>query len=302
MEPHWVKLLELRRQDIAEVAVHGAIAWVHGDSLVRSMGSVTTFGRSLMKPYQMKVFARDLATGLSGEAQALALSSHNAEPSQLTAVRSMLAGDDARLLQTPPSLPMPGSTNLATSPERLHHPCSGKHAAILTGCKLRGWPRENYLDPGHPYHAAYLQELRAVLGSAWTPQVTAIDGCGLPTHSMTLEEMAKLFAALVTNRSSDWIWPAMVNRPELIGGKGRLDTAIMIAGKGQVLAKEGADGLLGLAIDHPTYPRGLGIVIKIAHGWDPKMTGYIASHVLKGLGFEYPGPLPPAGQVVIPSQ
>ena len=32
------------------------------------------------------------------------------------------------------------------------------------------------------------------------------------------------------------------------------------AGQGRVLAKEGADGLLGLAIDHPDYPRGLLVV------------------------------------------
>ena len=31
---------------------------------------------------------------------------------------------------------------------------------------------------------------------------------------------------------------------------------------GAVLAKEGADGLLGMAIQHPDYPDGLGVVIK----------------------------------------
>ena len=38
------------------------------------------------------------------------------------------------------------------------------------------------------------------------------------------------------------------------------------------LAKEGADGLLGLSVDHPDWPDGLGIVIKIAHGWNSQAT------------------------------
>lgn len=302
MEQQWVKLLECKRQGVPEVAVHGAVAWVHGDSLVRSLGNVTTFGRSLMKPYQMKVFAQELASGYSPEAQAIALSSHNAEPSHLAAAQSMLPGAESGLLQTPPSLPMPGSVSKVTTAERWHHPCSGKHAAILSGCKHRGWSRDNYLDPSHPYHAAYREALRTVLGPSWTPSITAVDGCGLPTHAMTLKEMGTLFAALVAHRAQDWIWAAMVGHPELIGGQGRLDTAIMIAGQGRVLAKEGADGLLGLAIVHPDYPRGLGIVVKIAHGWDPRMMGYIASHILMPLGIAYKGPAAPSGQVCIMSQ
>ncbi|MEC8423379.1 MAG: hypothetical protein VX000_06355, partial [Myxococcota bacterium] len=55
---------------------------------------------------------------------------------------------------------------------------------------------------------------------------------------------------------------------------------------GRVIAKEGADGLLGLAIDHPDYPDGLGVVIKIAHGWNPQATWYVARGILGVLGFE----------------
>ena len=299
MEQQWAKLLELQRQGIAEVAIHGAVAWVHGALTIRSLGRVTTFGRSLMKPYQIKVFAKDLATAIGPEAKAVALSSHNAELLQLAAAKSMLPKDEAKFLLTPPSHPLSGSTDPKAHQDRWHHPCSGKHAAILMGSKLRGWSQLDYLSANHPYHQAYLAELRTVLGSGWTPAVTASDGCGLPTHTMTLDDMAKLFAALVANRHEDWIWSSMVEFPELIGGHGRLDTAIMQAGKGKVVAKEGADGLLGLAIDHSDYPNGLGIVIKTAHGWDPKMMGYIASRVLKPLGIDYPGPDAPAGQTII---
>ena len=45
----------------------------------------------------------------------------------------------------------------------------------------------------------------------------------------------------------------------------------------EILAKEGADGLLGLSVDHPDWPDGLGIVIKIAHGWNSQATWWCQS-------------------------
>ena len=88
------------------------------------------------------------------------------------------------------------------------------------------------------------------------------------------------------------LWEAMVRKPDLIGGFNRLDSSIIKAGGGQVIAKEGADGLLGLAVDHPDYPDGLGIVIKIAHGWNAQATWYVARSVLGVLGFELRNPYP----------
>ena len=80
--------------------------------------------------------------------------------------------------------------------------------------------------------------------------------------------------------------------PDLIGGFNRLDSTIIKAGGGHVLAKEGADGLLGLAIEHEDWPEGLGIVIKIAHGWNSQATWYIARAVLGVLGIDLRNPYP----------
>ncbi|MCX6107517.1 MAG: asparaginase [Proteobacteria bacterium] len=284
MQNQWVPLLDCLREDVPEVTVHGAVAWVHGDQLIHNYGTTLCYGRSLMKPYQIKVFAQDLDAVLGWEAKAIAVASHNAETAQLAAARSILSNADLRWLQTPAALPLVTAGSRAKKPTRWNHPCSGKHAAILAGCKLRGWSRHDYLTADHPYFAAYLAELRAVLGADWTPAVTAVDGCGLPTLTMTIQEMATLFAALAALKENDWIWPAMVRHPELVGGRNRLDTAILVAGDGKIVAKEGADGLLGLAIDHPSYPRGLGIVIKIAHGWDPKATWFVAAKILEKFG------------------
>ena len=63
------------------------------------------------------------------------------------------------------------------------------------------------------------------------------------------------------------------------------------AGEGTVIAKEGADGLLGMAIEHPDFPKGLGIVVKIAHGGTPKPWN-VARALLGVLGINLRNPYP----------
>ena len=94
------------------------------------------------------------------------------------------------------------------------------------------------------------------------------------------------------DKDSDWIWDSMTKYPDLIGGFNRLDSTIIKSCGGRVLAKEGADGLLGLSIIHDDYPKGLGVVIKIAHGWNPQATWYVARAVLGVLGFTLRNPYP----------
>jgi len=101
-----------------------------------------------------------------------------------------------------------------------------------------------------------------------------------------------MFAGLAKEKDDDWIWDSMCEYPDLIGGFNRLDSTCIKAGNGRVLAKEGADGLLGLSIIHDNYPNGLGIVIKIAHGWNSQATWYIARAVLGVLGFDLRNPYP----------
>jgi L-asparaginase II len=153
-----------------------------------------------------------------------------------------------------------------------------------------GWNRAGYTLPQHPFFRAYMDCVRRVLGAGWEPLRVARDGCGLPTISNTVTELALLFASLARTKDDDWIWEAMARHPDLIGGFNRLDSTILKACGGRVLAKEGADGLLGLSILHPDFPAGLGVVIKIAHGWDPRATWYVARGVLGVLGFELRNP------------
>jgi L-asparaginase II len=134
--------------------------------------------------------------------------------------------------------------------------------------------------------------VRRFLGADWTPLRVARDGDGLPSLSMTVNDLGRCYAGLAREKDEDWIWESMVRHPDLVGGFNRLDTTIIKSCHGQVIAKEGADGLLGMAISTPDYPDGLGVVIKIAHGWNPQATWYIARGILGVLGFSLRNPYP----------
>ncbi len=287
----WVPLVDYRRNGISEVTIHGAVSWVSGKNVIHAWGgNVMCYGRSMMKPLQLKVFAKDLDQILPIESKAVSVASHNAEPEHIKAIQAILKPSEMGLMQTPFALPMVQFGRQMRRARRWYHPCSGKHAAILRGCQIRGWSRVGYTWPHHPYHQSYLGIVRRALGSDWNPQVTAKDGCGLPTISMTVTELARVYADLAVTRDDDWIWQAMVEKPDLVGGFNRLDSTILKSCGGHVIAKEGADGLLGLAIKHPEFPEGLGVVIKVAHGWDTTATWFVARYVLGVLGFKLRNP------------
>jgi len=243
----------------------------------------------MMKPLMMKVFATELAD-LSGEKKAISVASHNGDAQHVAAAQSLLPEDDHGFMQTPLDVPLIQFGRQVRRPRRWFHCCSGEHAAILEGCRRKGWEQVGYMLPGHPFFSAYLGILRRFLGNSWSPLKVARDGCGLPTASNTVNELAILYAGLATHRNEDWIWEAMCAEPDLVGGFNRLDSTILKAGQGKVLAKEGADGLLGLSVDHPDYPNGLGITIKVAHGWNSQASWYLARGILGSLGFELRNP------------
>jgi len=287
----WVPLLEIRRNNIPECTIHGSISWVSGDRLIYAYGgNVVCYGRSMMKPVMMRVFAEELDPVLNWEQKAVSVASHNGDTEHVRAVKSILLESELGLMQTPFSLPLMQFGRQRRRPRRWYHTCSGEHAAVLRGCKLKGWPRAGYTLPHHPFALAYLEEVRKILGADWEPEVIAKDGCGLPTLSQTVTELARMYATLVTRKDTDWIWESMVRCPDLIGGFNRLDSTILKSCDGKVIAKEGADGLLGLAIEHPDYPDGLGVVVKIAHGWNTYASWVVARWVLGVLGFTLRNP------------
>ena len=288
----WEPLVDYRRNGVSETTIHGAVAWYSGGKNIHSFGgNVLCYGRSMRKPLMLKVFSEELSD-LNWDQKAISVASHNGTSEHVKAAQSLLPQSDWGLMQTPLDLPLVQFGRQVRRARRWYSNSSGQHAAILLGCRRKGWNRAGYTLPSHPFFFAFLEEIRHFLGKDWNPQRIARDGDGFPTLSNTVNELAACYAGLAKEKDENWIWEAMVTNPDLVGGFNRLDTTIIKTCKGNVIAKEGADGLLGLSIIHDDYPEGLGVVVKIAHGWNPQATWYVARGILGVLGMELRNPYP----------
>ena len=289
----WVPLVDYRRNGVSENTIHGAVAWFSGTQCIHSFGgNVLCYGRSMMKLLYIKAFAKELATTTNWKQKAISVASHNGSAEHVEAAQSLLSESEWGLMRTPLDIPLVQFGRQVRRPRRWFNNSSGHHAAILKACRLRGWNRAGYTLPSHEVFDAYMAVVRRYLGQEWSPLRVARDGDGLPTVSMTVNDLAQCYAGLARDKEEDWIWEAMHRHPDLVGGFNRLDTTVIKSCHGQVIAKEGADGLLGLAISTPQYKEGLGVVIKIAHGWNPQATWYIARGILGALGFSLRNPYP----------
>ena len=291
----WEPLVDFRRMDISENTIHGAISWAHGTEIIHSFGgNVLVYGRSMMKPLMMKTFADVLEREkITWEQKAISCSSHNGDTEHVATAQSLLTESEWGLMQCPLDVPLIQFGRQVRRPRRWFHTCSGEHAAMLKALRVMGINRAGYTLPSSPWFNKYLEVLRKIMKNPeWTPTRVAKDGCGLPTVSNTVDELAVMFSGIAREKDEDWIWEAMNRHPDLIGGFNRLDSTCIKAGKGKLIAKEGADGLLGLSIIHPEWERGLGIVIKIAHGWNAQATWYVARAVLGVLGIKLRNPYP----------
>ncbi|MCB0350621.1 MAG: asparaginase [Bdellovibrionales bacterium] len=287
----WEPLVDYRRNGVSENTIHGAVSWYSGDTPIHSFGgNVLCYGRSMMKPFYVKVFEKELGETLNERQKAISVASHNGSAEHVEAAQSILPEGEWGLMLTPLDLPLVQFGRQVRRPRRWYNNSSGHHAALLKGSRMKGWNRAGYTLPSHPIFHHYMELMKTYLGQDWRPKRIARDGDGLPTVSMTVNELAHCYAQLAVEKG--WIWESMCKHPDLVGGYNRLDTTIIKSCKGKVIAKEGADGLLGLAIEHPEFPKGLGVVIKIASGWNPQATRYIARGVLGVLGFELRNPYP----------
>ena len=278
--------MDYRRAGVSETTIHGAVAWAHGGEVIHAFGgNVLCYGRSMMKPLMMKVFA-DVLDDLSWEQRAISVASHNGTPEHIAAAQSILSKGEWGLMQTPLDVPLVQFGRQVRRPRRWYHCCSGEHAAILRGAQRKGWPRVGYMLPGHPFFKGFVDVLRRDLGEDWEPARVARDGCGLPTVANTVSRGGALLQPAA--RREDWIWEAMTRAPDLVGGFNRLDSTILKAVATACWPRRARTACWGSPWTTPV-PRGLGIVIKIAHGWN---AGHLVHRpgILGSLGIELRNP------------
>ena len=238
-------------------AVHVAHAVAVEDGRVTEYAGnpgLLTFYRSSSKPIQALPLARE-RDDIDERELAIACASHRAEPAQLEAVASLLTKAPATEDDLECGLQEGRPQN------RLAHNCSGKHAGFLAVCRARDWPTEGYRLPSHPLQRLLHHEVAVVADISADEIPAAVDGCGVLTFGMTLEQMAGSFARLRQVPGGERVCAAMSSYPELIGyERGAADTDLMRRRPGWV-AKGGAEGLICAA-----SPEGLGIAIKVEDG------------------------------------
>lgn len=237
--------------------------------VVQAWGDPThaLMARSSAKPMQATAMVRS-GLDLPGELLALAASSHSGETRHIDGARTILqaAGLTAEFLQTPSDFPLDPLVRDAwvqagRKPEPIGMNCSGKHAAMLATCVVRGWSTEDYRDPQHPLQRAILDDVRRLTGD--DIPLVGVDGCGAPVHVMTLAGLARSLSAAVTADDSAperIVVDAMRAHPEMVGGVRRDVTAFMRAIPGLV-AKDGAEGVYVAAL-----PDGTAIAMKVEDG------------------------------------
>jgi L-asparaginase II len=274
-------LAEVTRGTIVESLHLGSVAVVDRDgALLYAAGDphCTTFARSALKPLQALPFAAAGGAahfGLSPAEVALLCASHSGEPRHAAAAAAILsrAGCSASDLQcgthAPKFYEVRGEVPPPPPYSPLQHNCSGKHSGMLACCALQQWPKASYLEYEHPLQQAIRRAVAVFTGVPVGALVAGIDGCSAPNYAMPLAALALAFARLAsTGIDADYgaaprlLADAMIAHPEMVSGAGRSDLALTAAGRGDWVAKVGAEGVQAIGV----RSRGLGIAVKVADG------------------------------------
>ncbi|GAB4102157.1 asparaginase [Micromonospora taraxaci] len=285
----YAELARVVRNGFVESRHYGSVVVLAPDGevvLAAGVPDEPVLPRSTLKPVQALACRVAAGDELTGRALALAAGSHTGDDRHVEVVRAMLAGagltEDA--LGCPVDWPEDEPTRerlirAGGQRDRIRMNCSGKHAAMLVASVARSWSTHDYLDPEHPLQR---ETAAAVARLAGTPVAHhAVDGCGAPLFGLPLTGLARTFQALVTapdGSDEALVAQAMRQYPEYVGGwHGHPNTDLMRALPG-VLAKGGAEGVLGVAA-----PDGHAVAVKVVDG-SPRATTAIALAALDAVG------------------
>jgi L-asparaginase II len=153
----------------------------------------------------------------------------------------------------------------AEGPAAVYHNCSGKHAYMLAGSVVRGWEPQRYTAPEHPLQAVVADTLSDFAGVPI--EHVGVDGCGVPVHAMALRGLATAFARLGARAAAGDAGPAALlaavrQHPFMVAGSGQLDTLLLEATGGRVMAKVGAEAVYGAV----NLASNIGMALKVVDG------------------------------------
>jgi L-asparaginase II len=235
---------------------------------------LVTYWRSAAKPFQLLPLLRDGGLErfpLDAQMLALACGSHNAESIHREVCHRWLHTINLHEADLAcgghPSL-WPALADAMIHDDVTATPvwsnCSGKHAAMLAQARLHDWGTSGYQERAHP-----VQQRIADIMTEWTGIDAehvrwGVDGCTAAAVALPLHAMATAYARLATSHDpgATAIRDAMMSEPYMVAGDERLDTVLMQAWPGAVVAKIGAEGVYSAALPG----LGLGVALKVHDG------------------------------------
>lgn len=258
-------LAELIRNDVVESQHAGHFVALDIDgSILLQKGDPTQliYPRSSYKAVLASAMVRS-GVILDPRLLALTCSSHSGLLMHQEGVLEILrlAGLDESALQNVKGKPLDEVAALATSePTRLAMNCSGKHAGMLLGCSVNGWPTINYLESEHPLQQAFKIELENLAGERISH--TAVDGCGAPLFLISLLGLARAIRAMTI--STDPVHQSVVDAcrsfPEMVAGPERM-TSIFMGQHSGLFMKSGAESVMVASV-----PDGRSFAFKVNDG------------------------------------
>lgn len=274
--PAHVPLAVATRGGDIESVHYGSIAVVDARGrLIACAGDphASTFTRSALKPLQALPFVRDGGPqrfGFSPPQVALMCASHSGEARHVDGVADMLAraGHSVADLQcgahAPGHYDVRGEVPPRPPYSALAHNCSGKHAGMLAACAQHGWRSDDYLASDHPVQQEIRDAVSRFAGVEAGSLASGIDGCSAPNYAMPLSALAAAYARLAggSDAATQAVRDAMRTHPDMVSGAGRSDERLMRTGRGDWIAKIGAEGVQAIA----STGRGIGVAVKIADG------------------------------------
>ncbi len=294
------ELVHVKRGTIIESRHMGHLAAVDSEGrIIASCGDPqhVTYARSSAKLLQaISVIELGAAERfkLTGQEIAIMCASHSGEPEHLRVVLSLLRklDLDESFLQCGIHPPYHKASAAALqqngeAPGVLHNNCSGKHSGMLALARQLEAPLDTYLSPEHPVQQIMLETVKDMAGLSGSELHIGVDGCGVPVFAMPIHRLARAFARLGNEKSTEGkrqsacqtIIGALRDHPFLLAGTDRFDTRLIEATDGKVIGKMGAEGVFAITVP----AQGIGIAIKVADG-SPRALYPTAVEALKQLG------------------
>ena len=249
----------LRRAGLAESFHHGIAVLIdpQGKAL-ETLGNASKpmYPRSALKPVQALAMRR-LGLNLSGAELVMSMASHQATEAHTSLALSILESQGLGVdhLQCPRAFPgNPSARAKSNQMSRIAMNCSGKHAAFLATCSIKGWDLDSYLDPTHPVQ----QEIVKLVEELAQEKVfaTTADGCGAPLFALSTLGLARALQGF--SKAAPEMVQAAIANPWVIGDHGSPDAVFLEHG---MMAKIGAEGVFVVTTkDHHA------LAIKIADG------------------------------------